>query len=313
MAARPIIIDCDPGQDDAVMLFLALASPDELDIRGITTVAGNVPVELTQRNARFLCELAGRTEMQVFAGCPRPMVCDLLTAEAVHGKTGIDGVDIHEPALALQPQHAVDFIIESLMKMEDDSMTLVPTGPLTNIAVAFVKEPRVIPKIEEIVVMGGAMREGGNVTPSAEFNIRVDPHAAHVVFSCGRPLTVIGLDLTYQVLTTPERLEAIGAIGTRVGAALHGMLGFYNRHDAEKLGTPGAPLHDPCTIGYLLKPDLFTGKRVNVTIETSSALTLGATVVDFWGVTDREPNATWMHGVDAEGFYALLMDRLRRL
>ena len=177
MAARPILIDCDPGQDDAVMLLLAFASPGELEILGVTTVAGNVPLALTERNARLMCELGGRADVKVFAGCSRPLVRALVTAEDVHGRTGIDGFDIYDPAHPLQAQHAVDFIVETLMAAADDSITFVPTGPLTNIAAALVKEPRIAPKIQEIVLMGGAMREGGNVTPSAEFNIYVDPHA----------------------------------------------------------------------------------------------------------------------------------------
>ena len=313
MSARPIIIDCDPGHDDAVMLLLALASPEELDVLGITTVAGNVPLPLTQRNARLVCELAGRSEARVFAGCARPMVGTLMTAEAVHGMSGIDGLDIHQPVLPLEAQHGVDFIVETLVAAQDNSVTLVPTGPLTNIAMALVKEPRIAPKIREIVLMGGAWREGGNVTPSAEFNIRVDPHAAHVVVTCGRPLVVMGLDITHQALTTPERLAALAAIATPVSTAVLSMLAFYNRHDTEKYGAPGAPLHDPLTIAYLLSPRLFTGKAVNIAIETASALTMGATVVDFWSVTDRAPNALWMHRLDADGFFALLVDRLSRL
>ncbi len=313
MAARPILIDCDPGQDDAVMLLLAMASPEELDILGITTVAGNVPLALTQRNARLMCELAGQADLKVFAGCARPMVRDLITAEAVHGRTGVDGFDVYEPKMALQAQHGVDFLIETLMAAADESMTVVPTGPLTNIGMALVKEPRIVPKIKEIILMGGAMREGGNTSPAAEFNILVDPHAAHVVFRCGRPLTVIGLDLTHQALTTPQRSRAIGDIGNSAGAAVQRMLEFYNRHDVEKYGSEGGPLHDPCTIGYLLRPDLFEGKQVNVEIEIHSELTMGMTAVDFWRVTERPRNANWVHKIDPDGFYDLLVERLARL
>ncbi len=188
MAARPIIIDCDPGQDDAVMLLMALASPDELDILGITAVAGNVPLALTERNTRLIVELAGRRDVPVYAGCPRPLVRELVTAEEVHGRTGIDGFDIHDPAVPLGAAHAVDYLVDTLMAA-DLPITLVPTGPLTNVAMAMVKEPRIVERIDESVLMGGAMREGGNSTPAAEFNILVDPHAAHVVFGCGRPLT----------------------------------------------------------------------------------------------------------------------------
>ncbi len=313
MAARPIIIDCDPGQDDALMLLLALASPDELDVLGITTVAGNVPLELTQQNGRLICEMAGASEALVFAGCSRPLVRELVTAENVHGKSGIDGVDIYEPKLPLQSQHAVDFIVDTLRAADDASITLVPTGPLTNIAAAFVKEPAIIPKIDEIVLMGGGFREGGNVTPAAEFNIYVDPHAAHVVFTCGRPITVMSLDVTHQALTTPARLEAISAVGTDLARTVREMLDFYDRHDMEKYGGDGGPLHDPCTIAFLLRPELFTGKQVYVAVETGSELTMGATVVDYWGVTGRPANANWIHSIDADGFFQLLTERLARL
>ncbi len=313
MAPRPLLIDCDPGQDDAVMLLLAMGSRDDLDILGITTVAGNVPLALTQRNARLICELAGRPDIGVYAGCPRPMVRDLITAEEVHGRTGIDGFEVYEPTMPLQSQHGVDFIVDSLRAAADDSITVVPTGPLTNIGMAMVKAPDILPKIKEIVLMGGAMREGGNTSPSAEFNIMVDPHAAHVVFRCGRPLTVIGLDLTHQAMTSPQRSGAIGQIGNKVGATVQAMLEFYNRHDIEKYGTEGGPLHDPCTIGYLLRPDLFEGKRVNAEVEIQSELTMGATAVDFWGVTGRPRNVNWLHKIDADGFFALLVERLARL
>ena len=313
MAARPIIIDCDPGQDDAVMLLMALAVPDQLEVLGITAVAGNVPLALTQRNARLMCELASRPDARVFAGCSRPMVRDLITAEAVHGRTGIDGYEIHDPAVPLEPQHAVDFIVDTLMAADDESITLVPTGPLTNVALAIVKEPLIVPRIKEIVLMGGAMREGGNTTPSAEFNILVDPHAAHVVFNCGRPITAMGLDVTHQALTTPARLAAIGAIGNRVAKSVHSMLEFYDRHDIEKYGSDGGPLHDPCTIAYLLKPELFQGKHVNVQVDIHSELTMGATCVDYWGVTGKASNTNWIHTIDADGFYSLLNDCLRAL
>ena len=310
---KPIIIDCDPGQDDAIMLLLAFASPAELDIRGITTVAGNVPLDLTQRNARIICELGSRTEIPVYAGCSRPMVRDLVTAEAVHGQTGLDGIDIYEPEKKLEIGHGVDFIVDRLMAAGEAEITLVPTGPLTNIAMAMVLEPRILPKIAEIVFMGGAMREAGNTSPSAEFNMLVDPHAAHRVMTCGRPITAFGLDATHQVITTPERLSAIAAVGGPVARAAHDMLELYDRHDMEKYGSPGGPLHDPCTIAYLIEPDLFEGRQVNVTIDLGSELTIGHTAVDYWRVTDRPKNVNWIAVVDADGFYRLLTERLARI
>ncbi len=309
---RRIIIDCDPGQDDAVMLLLALASPEELDILGITTVAGNVPLDLTQRNARLMCEFAGRHDVPVFAGCDRPLQRALVTAESVHGTTGIDGASIHRPAVPLQDRHAVDFIVETLLAAGDDPVTLVPTGPLTNIAAAIEADPRILPGIRRIVMMGGAMREGGNTTPSAEFNIYVDPEAAEIVLGCGRPLTIAPLDVSHQVVVTHEPLDALRAMPSRVAAETVGMLEFFNRYDSEKYGTEGAPLHDPCTIAYLLAPELFEGKLCHVAVETGSALTRGHTAVDFWGVTGHPPNALWLHRVDPAGFFALLIERLGR-
>jgi purine nucleosidase len=305
-------MDCDPGQDDAIALLLALSAPDELDILGITTVAGNVPLELTQRNARLICDIAGRSDVPVYAGCVQPMQRDLLTAENVHGKTGIDGVEISEPTQPLETQHAADFIVDMLLAAEDESITLVPTGPLTNIATAIEKDASILGKVDEIVLMGGAMREGGNHSPSAEFNILVDPQAADIVFRCGRPITVMGLDVTHQVLATPERRNRLREIDNVAGRATAGMLDFFNRHDTVKYGSLGAPLHDPCTVAYLLAPELFAGKVCNLTVETESELTMGHTAVDFWHVTDRPVNVQWMHTVNADGFYALLVDGLGR-
>jgi len=312
MSKRSAILDCDPGQDDAINLLLALSSPDELDITGITTVAGNVPLDLTERNARLMCDISGRSDVPVFAGCAKPLHRELLTAEKVHGKTGIDGVKIVEPGQALEEQHAVDFIIETLVAADDESITLVPTGPLTNIAMAIERNASILGKVDEIVMMGGAMREGGNHSPSAEFNILVDPHAADIVFRCGRPITVMGLDVTHQVLATPERRDRIRQIETNPGRATAGMLDFFNRHDTNKYGSLGAPLHDPCTVAYLFAPNLFEGKRCNLTVETESELTMGHTAVDYWHVTDRPKNVEWMYAVDADGFYDLLVERLSR-
>lgn len=312
MTRRKIIIDCDPGQDDAICLLLAMSSPDELEILGVTTVAGNVPLALTERNARQIRDIAGRSDVPVYAGCNRPIVRDLITAEKVHGNTGIDGIDIVEPRQPLEEKHAVDFIIDTLRSADMESITLVPMGPLTNIGTAFTKDPAIINKVEQIVMMGGAMREGGNYSPSAEFNILVDPHAADIVFRCGRPITVMGLDVTHQVLATPERRQRIRAIGNEAALATAGMLDFFNRHDTVKYGSMGAPLHDPCTVAFLLEPELFEGKLCNVSVETESELTMGNTAVDFWHVTDRPKNANWIHSVDADGFYDLLVERLSR-
>ena len=312
MTARPIIIDCDPGQDDAVALFLAMSSPEELQILGITTVAGNVPLALTQRNARMMCDIAGRRDIPVFQGREKPLVRAPITAEFIHGDTGIDGVDVFEPETPLQQQHAVEFIIETLLAAEESSVTLVPTGPLSNIGAAIEREPAILGHIREIVVMGGAMREGGNRSPSAEFNILVDPHAAEIVFSCGRPTVVMGLDVTHQVLSTRERVERIRALKNPVAKATAGMLSFFHRYDSKKYGSEGAPLHDPCTVAWLLDPTLFQMRACNLSVETESELTMGHTAVDFWHVTDRPHNVRWAHDVNAEGFYELLTGRIAR-
>jgi len=312
MTARKVIIDCDPGQDDAVALFLAMSSPDELDILGVTTVAGNVPLELTQRNARMMCDIAGLKDLPVYAGCERPMVLEPITAEYIHGNTGIDGVDVFEPDTPLQQGHAVDFIIETLLAAKKGTVTLIPTGPMTNVATAIQREPAILDRIQEIVAMGGAMREGGNRSPSAEFNVLVDPHAADIVYNSGKPVTALGLDVTHQVLSTRERVARMRALDNAVAVATADMLSFFHRYDTKKYGSEGAPLHDPCTIAWMLRPDLFATRRCNLSVEKESELTLGHTAVDFWHVTDRPHNVDWAYEVDADGFYDLLTERLAR-
>lgn len=308
-----IIIDTDPGQDDAVAILLALASPDEIAVLGITAVAGNVPLALTEKNARIICELAGRPDIAVFAGCDRPLVQPLVTAEHVHGKTGLDGIALPDPTMPLQAAHAVDFIIDTLRAEPSGSVTLCPLGPLTNIATAFTRAPDIMARVKEIVLMGGAYFEVGNITPAAEFNIYVDPEAAEIVFQSGVPLVVMPLDVTHKVLTTRPRIDAIRAIGSPVAHAVASWTDFFERFDMAKYGAEGAPLHDPCVIAYLLAPGLFTGRHINVEIETTSPLTRGMTVADWWGVTKRPKNGMFMGDVDAAGFYDLLTERLARL
>lgn len=308
----PILIDTDPGQDDAVAILLALASP-ELELLGITTVAGNVPLALTTRNARTVLELAGRRDIPVCAGCDRPLARTLRTAEHVHGKTGLDGIALPEPTLPPDARHAVDFIVQTLMERAPRTVTLCPLGPLTNIASALRREPALAARIRAIVLMGGGFSEGGNITPAAEFNIHVDPEAAEIVFRSGVPITVLPLDCTHQALTSRARIAAIRASGTRVTEAVAAWLEFFERFDVAKYGSAGGPLHDPCVIAWLVAPALFSGRFVNVEIETGSALTLGMTVVDWWGVAGRAPNALVLRHIDADGFYALLAQRLARL
>ncbi|MGB3537311.1 MAG: nucleoside hydrolase [Mesorhizobium sp.] len=309
---RRIIIDTDPGQDDAVAILLALGSA-EIEVAGITCVAGNVPLKLTENNARKICELAGRPDIRVFAGAIRPLIRQLVTAEEVHGQTGLDGPPLPEPVMKLQDQYAVDFIVETLMGEESGSITLCALGPLTNLALALIREPRIAPRIREIVLMGGGFFEGGNITPAAEFNIYVDPHAADVVLKSGVPIVMMPLDVTHKAMTTAKRTAEIRNLGTSVGRAVADMLEFYERFDEEKYGSDGGPLHDPCVIAYLLKPELFRGRNCNVVVETASELTLGMTVIDWWGVTNRPKNATVMRDIDHDGFFGLLTERLARL
>src|SRR5579871_6224723 len=273
---RKIIIDTDPGQDDAVAILLALASPDELDVLAVVAVAGNVGLAQNAKNALKVVELSGRAGVPVYAGSVRPMRRQLLAAE--HG-----------------------------------SITLCTLGPLTNVAMALVKEPAIVRGIGEIVMMGGGYFEVGNITPAAEFNIFVDPEAADVVLRCGARITMIPLDVTHGVLSTRPRLDRILALGNRAGDAVNAMLSFSERFDLGKYGEAGAPLHDPCVIAWLLKPDLFEGRQINVSVETQSELTRGLTVADWWRITDRPRNVFYLRRADANGFYALLTERLARL
>lgn len=309
---RSIIIDTDPGQDDAVAILAALASPDELDVVAITTVAGNVPIDKVTTNALALVELAGRADVPVYRGAVRPMVNRLVTAEYVHGPTGLDGANLAPPKLEVGPGHAVDRIIEMVLGRSEGT-TICTLGPLTNVALALVKEPSIAESIDQIVLMGGGFFVGGNTTPAAEFNIYVDPHAAHVVFTSGVPLVMMPLDVTHKALTTPDRLQRFTEIGSAAGDSVAGMLGFYDRHDIEKYGMEGGPLHDPTVIAYLLSPDMFEGKDVAVAIETAPGPTQGMTLVDWWGVTDAEPNALVMNEIDDDRFYDLLIELIARI
>ena len=307
-----LIIDTDPGQDDAVAILLALASP-EINLLGITTVAGNVPLALTQENARKICDLAGRTDMQVFAGLDRPLVRPLVTAEHVHGRTGLDGPVLPDPETPLQEKHAVDYIIDTLRREPAGSVTLAPIGPLSNIAMAMQRAPDIIPRIRQIILMGGAYFEVGNITPAAEFNIYVDPHAAQVVFASGVPVIMMPLDVTHKALTRTDRVAALRAIGNRTGVAVAEMLEFFERFDEAKYGSDGGPLHDPCAVAWMIAPDIFNGRPCNVEIETASPLTMGMTVVDWWQVSSRPHNALVIGDLDADRFFELITERLATL
>jgi purine nucleosidase len=303
----PLIIDCDPGQDDAIALMLAMASPGELDLLGISAVAGNVPLVLTEANARAIRDVAGRSEVPVYAGCPRPMIKPLETAEYVHGKSGIDGANLPQPSRPVEESHAVDWLIDILRNAEAP-ITVATLGPLTNIAMAIIMAPEIIDNISELVLMGGALSLG-NITPAAEFNIYSDPHAAHVVFEAGLKLTMIGLDVTHQARATPERLEAIRAIGNPAANSVAGMLDFYGAQYIETFGE-GAPLHDPCVIAYILQPELFSGQDMRVDIEMDSPLTAGSTVCDLHDRSGRPANAHVVEKIDSVRFFDLVQERL---
>jgi purine nucleosidase len=313
MLQQKVIIDCDTGQDDAIALLLALASP-ELEILGITTVAGNVALPMTQRNTRLICEMVGRNDIGVYAGCERPLKRDLVTAEEYHGVNGLNGIDIYEPALPLQCQHAVEFIIQTLEAQPNDSVTIIAIAPLTNVATAIQSAPQILPKIKEIVFMGGSARELGNVTAMAEFNIYVDPDAAQIVLKCGRPITVFGLDATHQArmdATWQQRLNALRV--TRASEILQVSVQYFNKVYLEIYGQSSAPIHDVLTVAYLLQHRLFDHQLVNIEVETTSELTMGVTVVDIWGLSGRVKNANWVTGVDTDGLFTLLLERVATL
>ena len=312
MIKKKIIIDTDPGQDDAVALLLALASK-ELEILGITCVAGNVPLSLTSENARKILELTRYTEIPVFAGADRPIKRTLVTAEHVHGKTGIDGPVLEKPKIKLQSKEAIEFIIETILSYPKDEITLCTLGPLTNIGLAFQREPRIKTLIKEIIMMGGGFFEGGNITPAAEFNIYVDPEAAAEVLVSGIPITMLPLDVTHKALTSRSRIESFRKIGNKAGIATAEMLDFFERFDVEKYGSEGGPLHDPNVITYLLRPEFYEGKYVNVEIEVGSDLTRGMTVVDWWNVTTRKKNVYYVDKVKDEEFFNFLIERIKLL
>lgn len=312
MIKKKIIIDTDPGQDDAVALLLALASK-ELEILGITCVAGNVPLSLTSENARKILELTRYTEIPVFAGADRPIKRTLVTAEHVHGKTGIDGPVLEKPKIKLQSKEAIEFIIETILSYPKDEITLCTLGPLTNIGLAFQREPRIKTLIKEIIMMGGGFFEGGNITPAAEFNVYVDPEAAAEVLVSGIPITMLPLDVTHKALTSRSRIESFRKIGNKAGIATAEMLDFFERFDVEKYGSEGGPLHDPNVIAYLLRPEFYEGKYVNVEIEVGSDLTRGMTVVDWWNVTTRKKNVYYIDKVKDEEFFNFLIERIKLL
>lgn len=313
MAARQLLIDCDPGIDDAIALLLAFASPEQLHLLGITTVAGNVGPLLTARNARMVRELARREDVPVHAGCERPLLRDPVDAGHFHGASGLGNANVFEPRAPLGAGHAVQFIVDTLRHRPAGAVSIAITGPMTNIAMAMRLAPDIVPRIHELVIMGGARSAGGNITASAEYNIYADPHAAAIVLRSGCPVVMCGLDLTHQVRATAERVAAVRAVGGRVAGFAAELLDFANHLTPNAAHGLATALHDPCTIAWLLEPKLFIGRPAAVEVETASTLTLGATAVEFRADHGRALHVQWLTGVDDEGVFRLLLERLARL
>ncbi|WOE67837.1 pyrimidine-specific ribonucleoside hydrolase RihA [Aeromonas allosaccharophila] len=307
--AQPVILDCDPGHDDAIALILALASP-ELKVLAVTTSAGNQTPDKTLNNALRILTLLGRDDIPVAAGAPKPLARELIIADNVHGESGLDGPKLPDPAFAPQAMTGIELMAKCLRE-SPEPVTLVPTGPLTNIALLLAAHPELKPKIARIVLMGGAAG-AGNWTPAAEFNIYVDPEAADMVFKSGIPITMCGLDVTHEAQVMDEDIERVRAIINPVAQCVAGLLDFFMiYHRDPKWGFAGAPLHDPCTIAWLLNPALFHGVECRVDIETRGEHTVGMTVVDRYGLSGKPANALVLLGLDRAGFIDLLVERLR--
>ena len=310
---RQVIIDTDPGQDDAVALLMAMAATDRLGILALTVGVGNLPLTVTEKNARIVRDWAGRPDIPVYAGYPRPLVRDPIFADDVHGKTGMEGPALHEPRGPLMPTHAVQYLIETLRGAAPRSITLVGLGPLTNFAAALNAAPDIKPAIAEIVVMDGALGVGGNITPAATFNMYADPEAAAVVFRSGVPVTAMSHDAARRVLLTPERIVPFRTMGNNAGKVVADIFDSMMAYGLRRRGVAVGPIYDPCVIAYLLAPELFKGAKVSVDVETKGEFTTGATVVDFRGYNRRTPNTLWISEADTEGFYSLLLAQIARL
>lgn len=312
MTAIPIIIDCDPGIDDSIALLTAFVSP-ELDILGITPVAGNQPLLQTLRNTLQICELGERSDIPVFPGCARPLLREPIYGQ-FHGDTGLGNTRLPEPVKPPETIGAVDFLIDRLTLAADSGhrITLCCLGPLTNIAVALRIDPRIATGVDRIVMMGGAYREPGNRTMTAEFNMLVDPHAAHVVFSSGIPIVALSLDATHQVILRPEHVSQFARVSGRIADRLAELMAFWDRDQVERYGSRGGPLHDPLVIAWLLVPRLFQTRRAKIFVEYESELCMGQTIADWYGKSGQEPNADIVTQVDAEGVIAFFLDRLSR-
>lgn len=308
--SRRIILDCDPGHDDAMAILLALGTP-EIELEAITTVAGNHPLDITTLNARRVCTLAGVTDVPIAAGCAAPLVRPLVTATEIHGTTGLQGHTWGEPTVNVVAEHAVDLIVDLVMAAPGE-ITLVPTGPLTNIAVALRKEPRIASRVREVVLMGGSYTRG-NVTPAAEFNVYVDPEAASAVFAAGWPLTMIGLDVTHMANATAEVLARVGALGTEVSGAVVGMLAFYRDRQLHEFGTAAPHVHDPCAVACVARPDLVSLSEARVEVELAGTFTRGMTVTDFRMRGGAKPNAMVGTSIDEKAFWDMFVAAIERI
>ena len=311
---KKIILDCDPGHDDAVAIMLAAAS-NKIEILGITCVAGNTTLDNTKLNSLKVCSLIDRTDINIYSGADKPLIYDLVTAEHVHGKSGLDieGSSIKiEHNYKINDMHAVDFIIQTCHE-NIEPIYLCPTGPLTNIALALKKDPTIANKIKEIVFMGGAGLCLGNISPVAEFNIYVDPHAANIVLNSRIPLVMMGLDVTHKVNVNDKIVETIKANNNKSSNFFADLMKFYSKFHRKLYQTNETPLHDPCVIAYLIDSSIFHGKFVNVQVEEESSLTRGKTVVDWWGVTNRKANCQVMVEVNHKEFFSLLSAELKKL
>lgn len=306
---KKIILDCDPGHDDAVAILLAGKNP-EIELLGITIVAGNQTLEKTTINALNVCQLLD-IDVPVYAGCDRPMIRDKqVIADDIHGESGLEGPVFEKLTRKVQDKHAVNFIIETLMNSDGD-ITLVPTGPLTNIAMAMRMEPKIVEKIKEIVLMGGCYQLG-NVTPAAEFNIYADADAAHVVFSSGRPITMVGLDVTRKVLCYPEIIKRMEKINNKASKLFSDLMTFFNKSQKEVFGWEGGPLHDPVTVAYLLDRSLLKVKSMNTEIDIRSTQSYGRTNCDFFGNTGKTPNSDVAIDIDVEKFWNIVEEGIKR-
>ena len=305
---RKIIVDCDPGQDDAVAILLAHGSP-EIELAAITTVAGNQTLDKTTLNARRVATLGGIRGVPIAAGCPAPLLRELVTAGEIHGETGLDGAVWPEPDVPLAPDHAVDLIVDMVMASPGE-ITLVPVGPLTNIALAVRREPRIAERVREVVLMGGSVTRG-NVTPAAEFNIFVDPEAAAIVFGAGWPLTMIGLDLTHQAEAVPAVMERFRGLGTAPATTVADALAFYEARYRAEGRNRSVPVHDPCAVARVMSPELVRCVDARVEVETRGRWTAGMTVADF--KPERPFNAKVAMKLDVDGFWDLVIDAMERI